>query len=343
MLDLVLRGHLHDEDVTLRGGPDGGTLDLAAGATYANGPWHQGALLGELVGSDAAGDLGPLEGRVHFLAYAADRGFWHRDGSRYRRSPDGRWTFPLPARLGAHVAGTRPGGSGGSVPSPSRAEAVQTRCRLTAATIHAPMSFYGMGDRSKHASGATVQELFTPLAFVPAGSGRELEGEAKDEAPPPRPNLVPPEDTGALVHLLNAVRLSSPPHEVLAAPALVVLGDPGSRKSTLAAYLATWAAGGLEVPGITRERGDVGRRDSAIGDLLGRLDLDARVRELARNPLLATLICLVHGHRATLPGERARLYDEVVELLLVDWLEAATVSRRPFDGFDADRQRRYLG
>jgi len=48
----------------------------------------------------------------------------------------------------------------------------------------------------------------------------------------------------------------------------------------------------------------------------------SRVFELTRNPLLLTNICLVHRHRGELPGKRARLYEECIDVLLEHWREA---------------------
>ncbi len=44
-----------------------------------------------------------------------------------------------------------------------------------------------------------------------------------------------------------------------------------------------------------------------------------RVRELAVNPLLLTVIALVQRYRAQLPDRRVELYEEAVEVLLVQW------------------------
>lgn len=54
-------------------------------------------------------------------------------------------------------------------------------------------------------------------------------------------------------------------------------------------------------------------------DLLHALDVEPRAKELARNPLLATLIGMVHFSHAELPGDRAKLYGKIIELLLVTW------------------------
>lgn len=65
-----------------------------------------------------------------------------------------------------------------------------------------------------------------------------------------------------------------------------------------------------------------------------------RVRELAINPLLLTVIALVHRERVKLPDRRAELYAEAVDVLLGKWDEAkgiqevAILEGRPFDTGD---------
>jgi len=54
-------------------------------------------------------------------------------------------------------------------------------------------------------------------------------------------------------------------------------------------------------------------------DLMHALDREPRAKALARNPLLATLIAMVHFSHAQLPGDRAKLYGSIVELLLITW------------------------
>ncbi len=46
---------------------------------------------------------------------------------------------------------------------------------------------------------------------------------------------------------------------------------------------------------------------------------NSRVRELAVNPLLLTVIALVHRYRAQLPERRVELYEEALEVLLAQW------------------------
>jgi len=49
------------------------------------------------------------------------------------------------------------------------------------------------------------------------------------------------------------------------------------------------------------------------------LDDNDRIKLLARNPLLLTIIALIHRYQAVLPKERHRLYDKAVETLLTSW------------------------
>ena len=57
------------------------------------------------------------------------------------------------------------------------------------------------------------------------------------------------------------------------------------------------------------------RKDS----LQKALDDNDRIKLLARNPLLLTIIALIHRYQAVLPKERHRLYDKAVETLLISW------------------------
>ena len=53
--------------------------------------------------------------------------------------------------------------------------------------------------------------------------------------------------------------------------------------------------------------------------LLKAIEHNERVRELAVNPLLLTVIALVQRYRAQLPERRAELYEEAIEVLLSHW------------------------
>ncbi|MFA7240369.1 MAG: SUMF1/EgtB/PvdO family nonheme iron enzyme [Sulfuricellaceae bacterium] len=71
--------------------------------------------------------------------------------------------------------------------------------------------------------------------------------------------------------------------------------------------------------------------------LLDAIEKNERVRELAINPLMLTVIALIHRDRVKLPDRRAELYQEAVDVLLGKWDEARGVqeslilNNRPFD------------
>jgi predicted NACHT family NTPase len=61
--------------------------------------------------------------------------------------------------------------------------------------------------------------------------------------------------------------------------------------------------------------------DAQAEQLIQAIDGNPRVAELAVNPLLLTVIALVHRYRARLPERRSELYEEAVEVLLGQWDE----------------------
>jgi formylglycine-generating enzyme required for sulfatase activity/energy-coupling factor transporter ATP-binding protein EcfA2 len=75
--------------------------------------------------------------------------------------------------------------------------------------------------------------------------------------------------------------------------------------------------------------------------LLGAITANERVRELAINPLMLTVIAMVHRDRVKLPDRRAELYAEAIDVLLGKWEEAKglqpdalILDNRPFDTGD---------
>jgi formylglycine-generating enzyme required for sulfatase activity len=51
----------------------------------------------------------------------------------------------------------------------------------------------------------------------------------------------------------------------------------------------------------------------------------AHLSDLAQNPMLLTVMSVVHTYKGTLPRERARLYNDCVQLLLWEWQQAKSV------------------
>jgi formylglycine-generating enzyme required for sulfatase activity len=76
------------------------------------------------------------------------------------------------------------------------------------------------------------------------------------------------------------------------------------------------------------------------GALLSAIQNNERVRDLAVNPLLLTVIALVQRYRAQLPERRSELYEEAVEVLLGSWdvakalPDVAKVAGRELDAGD---------
>lgn len=80
--------------------------------------------------------------------------------------------------------------------------------------------------------------------------------------------------------------------------------------------------------------------------LLQAIDSNPRIRDLAINPLLLTVIAMVHRDRVKLPDRRAELYAEAIDVLLGKWEEAKGVQESPIlsDGqpFDTGDRRLLL-
>lgn len=63
---------------------------------------------------------------------------------------------------------------------------------------------------------------------------------------------------------------------------------------------------------------------------LEKLETDDRIRELATNPLLLTLLCLVFGEAADFPTNRSELYEEGLDVLLKKWDAKRNIERGSF-------------
>jgi formylglycine-generating enzyme required for sulfatase activity len=85
-------------------------------------------------------------------------------------------------------------------------------------------------------------------------------------------------------------------------------------------FLTAWYTAHVPKP-FTRELAE--ERRAALQQAVQRSEL----RRLAGNPMLLTDMALLHTHRGRLPDDRAKLYKEVIELLLLRWDEARQGSR----------------
>lgn len=61
-------------------------------------------------------------------------------------------------------------------------------------------------------------------------------------------------------------------------------------------------------------------------DLLRRLSENPDLYDLSVNPLLLTMLCMVHRYHGALPGSRSQLYAEICQVLLERWRQARGVT-----------------
>ncbi|MCB9730008.1 MAG: SUMF1/EgtB/PvdO family nonheme iron enzyme, partial [Deltaproteobacteria bacterium] len=221
---IVLRGHLHKEKTFHRLDPDGCTLMHAAGTLYVQEQWPRGFLVGTL--SPAANETS-----VQFFGYKdSSGGFWRPEQAYKGLDSDGLWTRPLPE--GWLTSPTPLPAATLALPPLDRHVELIEEYRRNARTSQAVMSFTGYSARKRGPESATITELFAPLQMVPRGV--------------PLRSDAPTIDITSLVNRL--LRRDGEGR----AERVVVLGAPGSGKTTLTRYLGVWAAGGFELPGIDR-------------------------------------------------------------------------------------------
>jgi hypothetical protein len=101
-------------------------------------------------------------------------------------------------------------------------------------------------------------------------------------------------------------------------------------------YLAneTARAGGKVDDGVRQ------RADDDAQDLMRRLSQPkaAALRALTANPLLLTMIAMVHRYRGALPGTRVQLYAEICQVLLERWRQAKGIE----DALSGEQKRLVL-
>lgn len=223
--DLVLRGHLH-ESRAVRHEPaharePGGYCEIAAGAAYVRDRLYTGFHLGEI-------DMAAGRATVQQLTYSdRGRGFWAPDTRAYEHAPDGRLIIELP-RLRDRVATIEDHAPVAPVVASAALDRdyrdhrdhLVARYRQAAAAYHGAVRFLGM-PRGAHGPHVHVEKLFVPLGFVPP-SGDPAAQERMSTAE-------------------LAARLVPQPGR--APGRFVILGGPGSGKSTLCQYLAVLLAG----------------------------------------------------------------------------------------------------
>lgn len=101
-------------------------------------------------------------------------------------------------------------------------------------------------------------------------------------------------------------------------------------------FVRQWyAANALMASGGRRTSADVRRAQNDAADLLRRLAATPALESMTVNPLLLTMITMVHKFRGALPGSRVELYDEICEVLLGRWRQAKGID----DSLKAEQKR----
>jgi predicted phosphodiesterase len=414
--DVVLHGHVHDPKAGTFVHGRHTTVEIGAGATYAG------------IGQDrfhgisvAQIDAGREQLELDAFTWTSRSGFWHIDAGFHRDAPDGRLRLPLSLpRMGQ-----------GATRAAASEELSQRLRRAVISVFGSSQGFVGFPDAAPKPK-ASLHDMFVRLALRRLGSSEEL-----------------------MIELATLrERWLRPPAEGAATTRVVVLGDPGSGKSTSCRHLAVWAAEAangpvpvlltvrdwasdgawdslleqacrhaksvLQVDTSTEDlarlceagqvvliidgvdevgaRGREALRDRVHGfatqyprtpivvtsriigydeapldrrsfehlalepfddarvrefierwysvaepdnpvecrrkqaELWDALQVEPRALQLARNPLLATLLALVHFHLARLPGDRATLYKLCIETLVVTWPAACGRELAEFSG-----------
>ncbi|MBV6342605.1 SUMF1/EgtB/PvdO family nonheme iron enzyme, partial [Candidatus Magnetobacterium casensis] len=80
------------------------------------------------------------------------------------------------------------------------------------------------------------------------------------------------------------------------------------------------------------------RANRGAADLLQRLQTVPTLSALTANPLLLTMIAMVHRYRSALPGSRSELYGEICEVMLSRWRQVKGIN----DEFSSTQKRSVL-
>lgn len=105
----------------------------------------------------------------------------------------------------------------------------------------------------------------------------------------------------------------------------------------MATFVQRWCEAAEKAVGAPDTTGEPGRRAS---DLLGGIRRTASVRFMATNPLLLSVLCVVHRYRHEgIPERRAQLLDECISVLLHEWRKGQGLPDSLVGDLDASQKR----
>jgi predicted MPP superfamily phosphohydrolase len=259
----LLRGHRHKTRSTVQASPDGRLTQIAAGTLYVEGRYPRGFNLAEV-------DLKACRATLHFFRYSSEgHGFWAADTQAYEQAPQGVWTLSLPETLCSGGPANR---GEGPEATAARLQSTAARYRQAAAAYHGRARFIGFADHRPHPN-TTVGELYVPLRLTRLGQDglhmQELWAVQRPAYHDPDGIGFPPRDlmgyhgrpdftaffdeqtswtTATVVKYLCSRSAES------GAARIVVLGGPGSGKTTLCRFLSVVIAGEVRLPDMAPER-----------------------------------------------------------------------------------------
>ena len=224
----ILHGHLHRTAAAQLTTPDGSATVLACGACYETRDFPN--MVNWVRLDPAAGS-----GTIYLRRYSDERGgFWAKDTLTYRNAPDGEYTFRLPG-----WAGSVPAEKGRLIPpvtvapaaDPVRLEAAYLR-RVQAACNALPLAAIDPRAVERHRQ-RTMDLLAVYVALDTRTPVAVEEEKGKGKRRRPEESASPERETRPLATLEAVARDRQ----------MVLLGDPGSGKSTFANFLALCLAG----------------------------------------------------------------------------------------------------
>jgi predicted MPP superfamily phosphohydrolase len=318
--DLLLRGHLHRERARLSQDPDDVCLELAAGSVYDGGQYANAFQLVEIF--PAAKVV-----RVHYRVW--HKGRWIPDRNAYQAAEDGIAIF----RLQPAPSESKP---------PARAVSTDSTRYLTALRERTgTIDIRGLQVGSGRATAFPIDELYIPLTttmhetaaersrgtrrgcekmgLAPSRNGENAGKSAVAKVPvpifsQPRRGRRASADSAPATRQLDiggAQRIEL--HQALGHQRLVIIGDPGSGKTTFLRRIASLICRTLHGDDRDASSRELGIERPPLPVLIRIADLVehiATARQRSLGPLGATAAAWLAHYLATASNEAAAGLDE---------------------------------